>query len=429
MRMLALLAVLAASLLAVSALGQPIFDYVAAPDGSFTWEVTGSTAAADGGSVTTLDMISQKWQGGEWKHRIAIARPALVKHPELCVLVITGGNPVGAEFALATLIANMIGMPIAVLGDIPNQPLFDGLREDAAISYTFTKYLETGDASWPLLFPMTKAAVRAMDAIQGLSERDWGKKVDGFVVTGGSKRGWTTWFTGEVDQRVKGIAPMVYDNLNLPAQMAHHLRQWGAYSEQIDDYTKRGLPDMLAGEEGRALSTIVDPYTYRDRATMPKLIIAGTNDPYWPLGAADNYFTELPEPRRILYVPNSGHGLDDRVRVLNGLAGFVATIAGEAKLPQLSWTVDEDDAGVTICGRSDTEPKKVLAWTATSPTSDFRKAKWESVEVEPKQGSFGHLLETPQEGYAALFLEFTFDFRGRDFPLSTLIRMIGAKGE
>jgi hypothetical protein len=28
-----------------------------------------------------------------------------------------------------------------------------------------------------------------------------------------------------------------------------------------------------------------------------------------------------------------------------------------------------------------------------------------------------------------LFLEFTFDFRGRDFPLSTLIRMIGAKGE
>jgi len=422
--------ILMSALLALSASvlqAQPLFDYVRAPDKSFKWEKAEETKMPDGGSVTHMRMTSQVWQGIEWTHRIAVARPAKPRHPELCVLYITGGNPVGSEFALLSLVAGLTGTPVAVLGDIPNQPLFDGLNEDALISFTFAKYLETKDATWPLLFPMTKAAVRTMDALQALAESEWDGPIKGFMVTGGSKRGWTTWFTGEVDARVKSMAPLVYDNLNLPVQMAHHISQWGAYSEQINDYTERGLPDMLTSDEGRELSGMVDPYTYRDRAKMPKLIVSGTNDPYWPLDAANDYFEELPAPRYLLYVPNSGHGLDDRVRVLNGLCGFVAATAGELPFPKLSWKFDDAEDGVRLAASSDQEPRRVLLWTASSPTKDFRPAKWMSEELEATEAGYSHTQAQPEEGYAAFFMEFAYDAGGRDFPVSTQLRIVGPK--
>lgn len=423
MRLLTLTAALAVC--AGVAWGQPVFDYVAAPDESFEWEKTGDVTTPAGSRIVRMEVVSQVWQGITWKHRIAIARPAQPRHPELAVLLITGGNPAGQEFAFATLIADMIGMPIAVLGDIPNQPLFEGLSEDALIAFTFAKFLETGDTSWPCLFPMTKGAVRAMDALQELSEQDWGARLEGFLVTGASKRGWTTWFTGVVDERVRAIMPMVYDNLNLPAQMAHHLEQWGDYSPMIRDYTQRGLPDLVATEQGRELAAMVDPYTYRDRLTMPKLTIAGTNDPYWPLGAADNYFDDLEGPNYLLYAPNSGHGLDDRMRVINGMAGFVAAATGEIAFPQLEWTFTEADGGVTLSARSDPAPRRALVWTAQSPTKDFRPARWVSEEVEVTEGGASFTLRPPEEGFAAVFMEFTFEVAGRDFPLSTQIRIVG----
>ena len=55
---------------------------------------------------------------------------------------------------------------------VPNQPLVfaddpgNQRNEDAIIAYTFDKFLKTQDPTWPLLLPMAKSAVRAMDTIQ-----------------------------------------------------------------------------------------------------------------------------------------------------------------------------------------------------------------------------------------------------------------------
>ena len=88
-----------------------------------------------------------------------------------------------------------------VLGQVPFQPLFD-LSEDRLIAHTFERYLATGDAEWPLLLPMVNSVVRAFDASSQASEREWGSPLERFTVTGGSKRGWTTWLTAAVDRRV-----------------------------------------------------------------------------------------------------------------------------------------------------------------------------------------------------------------------------------
>ncbi len=209
--------------------------YIAKEDSSFKWQET-SRSTSVVGRTYILDMTSQTWQGNKWTHEIEILKPVNCEYPKTAILFITGGKPGGGESIAAALLAKSAGCPVAVLYGIPNQPLFDDLREDALIAHTFVKALETDDPTWPLLLPMTKAAVRAMDAVQAFSEAEFGDRITGFVVSGASKRGWTTWLTAAADPvRVKGIIPLVYDNLNIAAQMPHQIECWGNYSDKIDD--------------------------------------------------------------------------------------------------------------------------------------------------------------------------------------------------
>lgn len=47
-----------------------------------------------------------------------------------------------------------------------------------------------------------------MDATQDFLKKQ-NVIIDDFVVTGGSKRGWTTWLVGAVDKRVRAMVPIV----------------------------------------------------------------------------------------------------------------------------------------------------------------------------------------------------------------------------
>ncbi|MDH7568568.1 MAG: PhoPQ-activated protein PqaA family protein, partial [Armatimonadota bacterium] len=308
--LLALVAGFASTLQAQTNGAHPLLEYVARPDDAFRWEKAEELTFPGQGTLVRLNMTSQVWQGIPWKHEVSLIRPEKPRSPETALLLITGGNPKTDTLLQLAGVASRAGMPVAVLWNIPNQPLFGNLREDALISHTFVEFLKTKDKTWPLLYPMTKSAVRAMDALQAVAQQQWQSPIKGFVVTGASKRGWTTWFTGAVDPRVVGIAPMVYDNLNLKAQMEQQLAMYGTYSAQITDYTTKGLPQLLSSPEGQELARIVDPYALRHRLTMPKLIVNGSNDPYWTLESANLYFYDVPGDNRILYVPNAGHGLD-----------------------------------------------------------------------------------------------------------------------
>src|SRR5205823_14035189 len=165
--------------------------------------------------------------GIDWTHPLQVYQPKDVGPTATMLLFNTGGKPGPDSIALGLGMARQIGAPVAILYGIPNQPLLDGKKEDALIAETFVRYLKTKDESWPLLFPMVKSMARAMDALQAFAKQEWNIVVTHFVVSGASKRGWTTWLTGIADARVKALAPCVIDTLNMRAQLPHQLKSYG----------------------------------------------------------------------------------------------------------------------------------------------------------------------------------------------------------
>ncbi|HVF10306.1 MAG TPA: PhoPQ-activated protein PqaA family protein, partial [Abditibacteriaceae bacterium] len=348
--------------------------YIARPEPAYKWEkvtVAPGNNAAGGGfmealtggaTVSEIKVTSQEWQGIVWTHRVQIFRPAKVKFPGTALLMVSYGRGTPQETLFGKLTANGIGATFINVFNVPNQPLF-GKREDDLIAHTFEEYLKTGDATWPLLFPMTKSAVKAMDAANEYSTQEWKQPITKFVVTGSSKRGWTTWLTGAVDKRVIGIIPTVYDNLNLQKQMPHQLETWGKYSAQIEDYTRRGLQAAMTTPRGGQLAAMIDPWFYRDRLTMPKLIVNGTNDPYWTLDSFNLYRDDLKGPTNVLYLPNAEHSLvgQEQNAAVSGAMWFQRVAAGKA-LPTVKLRLDLAASSV-ISGHS--RPLQVLRFWVT----------------------------------------------------------------
>jgi PhoPQ-activated pathogenicity-related protein len=411
---------LLATLLSAAACASPLLD-TRTPDPSFRVTPNG-TSSVGGVTITRATLTSQTWKSGDWTHRLSIFRPPSPSHDDFCVLLISGSGDGAGEDLVGTVLATSVGVPVAVLLDVPNQPLYGDKREDELIAHTWTEYLKSGDESWPLLLPMVESALRAMDAVQSLSKSAGHPEIKRFLVTGASKRGWTTWLTAATkDPRVKAIAPMVIDVLNMEKQLPHQVESYGKASEQIADYERAGLLDALQTPRGKRLLEIVDPYSYRKELTLPKLLILGTNDPYWTQDALNLYWDGLPGAKWVLYTPNSGHGLDDRLRVLATLGAFARSVADGKPLPRPSWKWN----GNTLTVTSNPKPVSARFWTTSAPTRDFRKSKWTSKEIPVRNGRVAVELRRPQSGYAAGFVELTYRQGAGNYTVSTQLRIVG----
>ena len=417
----------------------PLDRYVAAPDTHYGYQLV-STIPGQGYTAYVIDMTSQQWRNESevnrpvWKHWLTIIRPDDVKG-DTGMLFITGGSvdqkaPTTAppQYVDAAMTSHSV---VAELRGIPNEPLVfsDDKKvrtEDQIIAYTYVKFLKTGDVTWPLRLPMTKASVRALDTVTAFCATAAGGnvKVAKFLVAGGSKRGWTTWTTGAVDNRVVAIVPMVIDVLNQVKSIEHHFQAYGFYSPAVKDYQDMGLMNVSGTPEYQALMKIDDPYSYRERFTMPKLIINSSGDQYFLPDSSQFYFDALPGEKYLRYVPNTNHSLNADARE-SMVAFYDAVLRGQAR-PKFSWKFEKNgDIRVTTAVR----PTEVKLWSATNPEKrDFRLESigpaYKSSEVSGNGKTYIGRVEKPAKGWTAYFVELTFPSGGKyPFKFTTAVRV------
>jgi PhoPQ-activated pathogenicity-related protein len=204
---------------------------------------------------------------------------------------------------------------------------------------------------------------------------------------------------------------MVINMLNMGSHSNLQQEAFNGFSEQIRAYTNRRLPQEAFTRRGTALRAIVDPYAYRERLLQPKLIILATNDAYWPVDSLNLYWNDLRDDKFILFLPNSGHSVEDYPRVIATMAAMVDSVTGGKKLPRLAWSVKEHLDSATIELTTDVVPRGVRLWSAAADSRDFRKAEWIATPVSAS-GDDKHIfvgkLVRPTDGCVAMFLEAEF---------------------
>lgn len=292
------------------AFATPLNDYVAVPDPAFDWVQVGSSVYTGdllaNSTAYNLQLTSQTWRDGlevsptTWTHWVTVIVPggigiALAGGVHNTGLILINDGDIGEaapiidpavdpntqqyrDLAMATRSV------IIELRSVPNQPLFfadepndpDGRSEDEIIAYSWDKFLNGGDDYWPVQLPMVKSVVACMDALQ-----EFRPALQHFVLTGGSKRGWTAWLTAAVDGRVTAIAPIVSDLLNMQRSFAHQWSCYGFWADALAPYEDMGIFDWFDTYRADELVAIVDPYAYRSDLTIPKFIVTAAGDDFF----------------------------------------------------------------------------------------------------------------------------------------------------
>ncbi|MBQ3197729.1 MAG: PhoPQ-activated pathogenicity-like protein PqaA type [Alistipes sp.] len=390
-----------------------LVDYINNGDKNYSWESI-DQMRGEGVTAYRLELTSQKWQDIVWRHELVVIIPDFVEHDE-ALLHISGGS-VDTETEKPNLhgwddrtikamsdIAHRCKAVTAILWQVPRQPLFGGKYEDDLLSYTLYRFQTEKDYSWPLLFPMVKSAVKAMDAVEEFVSEKRNKTVDKFVLNGYSKRGWTTWMTaGSGDKRIVAIAPAVIDILNMQVNVPYQRHMFGDYSAQIGDYVNIGLTEQLVTPEGLEIAKMIDPYYYRKNHTMPKMVLLGSNDPYWTVDAVKNYIDDIPGKSWTAYSVNAGHGLNDEA--ITSLEAFFHQSINGLKYPQMDYKAKESAEGITLHFKANKDLLEgVEIWEANSENKDFRKCEFKPTKVDGVAHSrrFKVGVDYPQSGYKA----------------------------
>lgn len=405
--------------------------YVQKPDEAYEWSIVSKTET----NLTTtvvVDMISQSWltpaevNRPKWQHWVTIVIPKEVRSDVGFLMIAGGGNDGQAPTSASpesVRMAEATGTVVTELRMIPNQPLIfhdDGVprKEDDLIGYTWDQFLQTGDSRWPARNAMVKSVVRAMDTVTAVAKQNGGHDVTRFVVAGGSKRGWTTWLTGAVDDRVVAIIPIVIDVLNSKESLRHHFAAYGYWAPSIGNYAQHNILQRMNDPRMDELMQLIDPYHYRHRLTMPKLVLNAAGDQFFLPDSSQFYYSELEGEKHLRYVPNTDHSMKGSDALETVLAFYSLIVSGQER-PQFTWQVNPD--GVINVSPKE-QPTEVRLWQANNPDArDFRLEtlgpKYTStlLSAEP-DGSYAARVESPSVGWTAYFVELTYDL-GLPVPL------------
>lgn len=281
---------------------------------------------------------------------------------------------------------------------------------------------------------MVKAVVAAMDASAAFIGEKYGSgaTLKRFIISGASKRGWTTWLTGAVDKRVVAIVPIVLDLANFVENLHHQWQSYGGWTNQFFDYWSLNLTGRFSEPKFTELMQVVDPMNYFSVLDkIPKLVLSMGNDEFLMPDDVLYFWPKMGGEKHFRLFPNSGHEMNNKTAVAESITQFVGKLFRSQARPDYEWVILNDGKiGVTCKG--DNLPKQVNLWVAPTVDGNARR-DWRQYTCpdgcpDPQKGTahpvpyttmneeilamittgkavYMAKIAPPEEGWVAFFLE------------------------
>jgi PhoPQ-activated pathogenicity-related protein len=288
-----------------------------------------------------------------------------------------------SELIAVSDLSSSLKMVTAILHQVPNEPITfwsdpnrEQRTETGITAFTWTHFIDHPDQpEWLIRLPMTKAAVATMNMTAELAvQKNSKSNISKFFIGGASKRGWTTWTTAAVDSRVIAITPIVMDLLNVVKNMHHQFQALGNWSFAIDQFYKMNFTENLDNPYTEVMFDIVDPFSYRDRLTMPKYAIDASGDEYFMPDDSHYWLKDMKGEMYFRMVPNAEHSLAlHQFSLFVGIKSFVLSILEELPRPKMTWTLSSTADGGKIMLYSPTQPLFIRMWHATTIDGNKRR--------------------------------------------------------
>jgi len=302
---------------------------------------------------------------------------------------------------------------------------------------------------------MTKAAVRGMDTVEALATSKSLPAPKKFLVSGYSKRGWTTWLTAAVAKhRVFAAAPIVQSGLNFEANLHHHYESLNGWSFALNDYVVAGLITYLDTPQMALLAKNIDPFEFRDRYSKQNILqLQMTSDEFFLPDDEVVFWDQLQTATGgsyLTFVPNTDHLFEGhRIRVFNQLTSFYLTFYEKQPAPSLKWVLGRNATHGNITATVDISngvvPMKATVYAATTLSStrrDFRlfalsgsapvpnlvmwfTQAFSSSQPNPTTLVYTATFANPSSGWTGFYFEISFPGpNGSALPLTTEVNII-----
>lgn len=385
--------------------------------------------------VRHYELLSQHWSPddmvtpAQWRHNVDIYIPETAKEHHALVVVNNGINyekgvqipSKSVDFTQQTLasIARDTNTIVISVSDIPNQYLTfqddkKPLKEDESVSRSWALFMEAPEQRelMPLNIPMVTAISQAMRlAKKELTQ--W--NINSFIITGISKRGWTTWLSAIADPDVEAIVPFAIDLLDIDASLEHIYQSYGGnWPITFYPYYQQGIDEKIKSPTFTQLRQIIDPLRYlntiyQPRLAIPKYIINASGDDFFVPDNTRFYYSKLPGVKSLRIVPNMNHYSINQFAE-GSLVPFINRFQSKKTLPQLIGLIHHHLLTVYFSEA----PVKVVRWTANNPNArDFRYAcgiRYQPLTIDiPANNKISITLNEPKTGWEATYIEATFN--------------------
>ena len=122
----------------------------------------------------------------------------------------------------------------------------------------------------------------------------------------------------------------------------------------------------------------MDPFTHRDKLTVPILNVNGTNDLFWVLDAMSVFEDDLPGPLFRYYAANTKHNLKHgKEETIATVTSFFKYLDGRGPFPEVKANFELNGQEVSVEFQGEDDPWEVVLMTAESDQRDFQGSQVE----------------------------------------------------